>query len=90
MNSNKTYSVDEMKKLHYKEYKKIGGKNNFKEYSKNYDVFFEHTYDIFIFGDTTKYNSRDESIKAVKKILKITWKEIHLIFHSIDRVTSYT
>lgn len=79
-----------MKKLHYKEYKKIGGKNNFKEYSKNYDVFFEHTYDIFIFGDTTKYNSRDESIKAVKKILKITWKEIHLIFHSIDRVTIYT
>lgn len=90
MKIGKTYTEAEMKKLHYAEYKKLGGMKNFKEYCINYDVFFEHTYDIFIFGDTVKYNSRLESLKAVKKILKITWKEMNLIFHSIDEVTAYT
>jgi hypothetical protein len=74
----------------YKEYKKLGGTKSRREYNKNIDVFQEHTWEIFIFGDLSKYNSREEALEAVKKDLKIDNKELNLIFESIDNVTAYT
>tara|TARA_R110002051_G_scaffold248427_1_gene307974 strand:+ start:312 stop:851 length:540 start_codon:yes stop_codon:yes gene_type:complete len=74
----------------YKEYKKLGGKKSRREYDKNIDVFQEHTWDIFIHGDPSKYNSREEALEAVKEDLKIDNKELNLIFQSIDNVTAYT
>tara|TARA_R110002020_G_scaffold1914_3_gene8769 strand:- start:6 stop:386 length:381 start_codon:yes stop_codon:yes gene_type:complete len=74
----------------YKEYKKLGGKKSRREYDKNIGVFQEHTWDIFIHGDMSKYKSRQEALEAVKKDLKIDNKELNLIFESIDNVTAYT
>ena len=74
----------------YKEYRKLGGKKSRREYDKNIDVFQEHTLDIFIHGDLSKYNSREEALEAVKEDLKIDNKELNLIFQSIDNVTAYT
>ena len=74
----------------YKEYKKLGGKKSRREYDKNIDVFQEHTWDIFIHGDPSRYNSREEALEAVKEDLKIDNKELNLIFQSIDNVTAYT
>jgi len=74
----------------FKEYKRLGGKKNRKAYDKNLDVFVHHTNDIFIHGEMSKYNSRQEALEAVKKDLKIDNKELNLIFESIDNVTAYT
>jgi len=74
----------------FKEYKRLGGKKNRKAYDKNLDVFVYHTNDIFIHGDMSKYNSREEALQAVKKDLKIDNKELNLIFESIDNITAYT
>ena len=90
MTNNKTYTKDPIKSLYFAEYQKIGGMKNFKEYCINSGVFIDHTIDIFCYGDPIKYNSREDSFTAVKKILGIDTKEINLIFHSIDGVTSYT
>ena len=65
-------------------------KKSRREYDKNIDVFQEHTWDIFIHGDPSRYNSREEALEAVKKDLKIDNKELNLIFESIDNVTAYT
>jgi len=74
----------------FKEYRKLGGKKSRREYDKNIDIFQEHTWDIFVSGDMSKYNSREEALQAVKKDLKIDNKELNLIFESIDNVTAYT
>ena len=74
----------------FKEYKRLGGKKTRKQYEKNVDIFVYHTHDIFIHGDPSKYNSREEALEAVKEDLKIDNKELNLIFQSIDNVTAYT
>ena len=53
---------------YYLEYVSLGGKKNRKEYNKNNEIFFEETYDIFVFGDVC--SSKVES-KNVRKICGI-------------------
>ena len=75
---------------HYYEYKKLGGKKDRMEYFKMLDVFLEETHDIFVFGDPKKYNSRGESLNAVKQKLKISKQELEMLFESVDNVTAYS
>jgi len=75
---------------YYKEYKKLGGKKNRRQFDKNVDIFTHHTFDIFIHGDPSKYATRGEALNAVKEKAKIDNKELNLIFESIDNVTAYT
>ena len=75
---------------YFKEYKRLGGKKNRRQFDKNVDIFTHHTWDIFIHGDATKYDSRQEALEAVKKEANIDNKELNLIFESIDNVTAYT
>ena len=81
---------EEYKKQYFIEYQKLGGKKSEDEYIHNCDIFLEETMDIFCFGIMDRYNSRQEALRAVQKGLKISRKEILLIYHSIDEVTSYT
>ena len=74
----------------FKEYKRLGGKTSKKQYEKNVEIFREATFDIFIFGDPSKYATRGEALNAVKRNAKIDNKELNLIFESIDNVTAYT
>ena len=75
---------------YYKEYKKLGGKKNKKEYDINLDIFLDHTLEIYVYGNTTKHDTRSKAWNAVIKEAKITNKELILIFDSVDNVTSYT
>jgi len=75
---------------YYLEYVSLGGKKNRKEYDKNNQIFFEETYDIFVFGDTWKHETREEALSAVIDKAGLTTKEYNLIFTSIDNVTAYT
>ena len=74
----------------FKEYKRLGGKTTKKQYEKNVEIFREATFDIFIFGDPSKYATRGEALNAVKQNAKIDNKELNLIFESIDNITGYT
>ena len=75
---------------YYYEYKKLGGKKNRRKYFEILDIFLEETYPIFINGDPTKYNSRNESLDAVMEIANIDEDELDILFDSVDSVTSYT
>ena len=75
---------------YFDEYKNLGGKKNKKEYSKNLNVFFEETYDIFIDGNTKLHDTREEAGYAVVDIANISVDEYNLIFESVDNVTAYT
>ena len=75
---------------YYLEYVSLGGKKNRKEYDKINQIFFEETYDIFVFGDTWKHETREEALSAVIDKAGLTTKEYNLIFTSIDNITSYT
>ena len=75
---------------YYEEYKTLGGKKSKKQYFENLDIFIDETLDIFVFGDTSKYNSREDSMYAVKEIANIPMREVNLILKSVDRVTAYT
>ena len=75
---------------YFDEYKNLGGKKNKKEYSENLDIFFEETYDIFVFGDTWKHETRQEAVEAVIDKAGLSVKEFNLIFDSVDNVTGYT
>jgi len=75
---------------YYYEYKKLGGKKNRRKYFEILDIFMEETYPIFINGDPTKYNSRNESFNAVMEIANIDDDELDILFDSVDNVTSYS
>ena len=75
---------------YFKEYKKLGGNKNRKEYDILLDIFIDHTLEIYVYGDTSKHESRSKAWNAVIKEAKITNKELILIFESVDNVTSYT
>ena len=75
---------------YFDEYKNLGGKKNKKEYSENLDIFFEETYDLYIDGDTTKHETREDANWEVIEKANISVKEFNLIFDSVDNVTSYT
>jgi len=75
---------------YFVEYKKLGGKKRRIDFNKTVDIFTQHTWDIFIHGDASRYSSRQEALEAVKKEAKIDNKELNLIFESIDNVTAYT
>ena len=81
---------DEHEEEYYKEYKRIGGKKSKKQYFENLDIFIDETLDIFVFGDLTRYDSREDSMYAVSEIANISMKEVNLIFESVDNVTAYT
>lgn len=75
---------------HFEEYQKLGGKKNRKEYLTNYEIFIEHTLDLWCYGDTSKYTSREKSLEAVQKITKINDDELDILFKSIDNVAGYS
>ena len=75
---------------YFKEYKKLGGKKNRKEYDDILLIFYEETHEIFIDGNPIKHESRTKAGYAVMKEAKITVEEYNLIFESVDNVTSYT
>jgi hypothetical protein len=75
---------------YYLEYVSLGGKKNREEYDKNNQIFFEETYDIFVFGDTWKHETREEALSAVIDKAGLSTKEYNLIFTSVDNVTAYT
>jgi len=75
---------------YFKEYKKLTGNKNRKEYDIILNIFFHHTLDIFCYGDTRIHNTREKASYAVIKEAKITVKEYNLIFESVDNITSYT
>ena len=75
---------------YFKEYKKLGGKKNRKEYFDILLIFYEETYEIFIYGNPFKHKSRKKAGYAVMKEAKITVEEYNLIFESVDNVTAYT
>ncbi len=74
----------------YKEYKKLGGKNNVNKYWKNLEVFFDETFDIYILGDTIKHKSRDQANSAIIKKAKIPIKEFNSIMKSVDKSHGYS
>jgi len=75
---------------YYLEYVSLGGKKNRKEYDKINQIFFEETYDIFVFGDTWKHETKEEALSAVIDKAGLSTKEYNLIFTSVDNVTAYT
>ena len=75
---------------YFKEYKKLGGKKNRKEYDINLDIFLDHTLEIYVYGNTTKHDTRSKAGYAVMKEAKITVEEYNLIFESVNNITSYT
>ena len=75
---------------YFKEYKKLGGKKNRKEYDDILLIFYEETHDIFIDGNPIKHESRTKAGYAVMKEAKITVEEYNLIFESVDNITTYT
>ena len=75
---------------YWKEYQKLGGQKNRKTYDKNLEIFLDHTLEIFVCGDPVKHDNRQEALKATKKEAKIAYKELNLIFDSVDNVTAYT
>ena len=75
---------------YYIEYKRLGGKKSRSAYQKNQDIFIDHTFDIFIHGDPSRYKSRKAAFEGVKKAAKINNAELNKIFHSIDNVDAYT
>ena len=74
----------------FEEYKRLGGKKNRKAYDKNVDIFIYHTHDIFITGDRSMYDSREEALQAVQKEAKIDNRELTKLFDSISNITAYT
>jgi len=75
---------------YFNEYKSLGGKKKRTEYYKNVEIFFNETYDLFVFGDPIEHDTRDEAIEAVLIKADISEKEYNLIFESVDNVTAYT
>lgn len=72
------------------EYQKLGGQKNKDDYFAAYQVFENETSELWIEGNTIKYDSRSESLDAVQKILEIDDEELDKLFHSIDNVTAWT
>lgn len=75
---------------YYKEYRNLGGKKMRDEYDKMVDIFHDHTMDLYIHGDTTKYETRDEAWNGCQKALQINNKEMNRLFESINNITAYT
>ena len=88
----KKYQYDDLDMMdeYFDEYKNLGGKKNKKKYHENLDIFFEETYDLYIDGDTTKHQSREDANWEVIEKANISVKEFNLIFDSVDNVTAYT
>jgi len=85
--------IKELQKMNsdwFNEYKKLGGKKSKKQYFENLGIFFEETLGVFTGTDEPLYDSREEALEAVKREAKITYKELNLIFESVDNVTAYT
>ena len=81
---------DEHDEEYYKEYKRIGGKKSKKQFFENLDIFIDETLDIFVFGDPTRHDSREDSMYAVSNIANIPMSEVNLIFESVDNIDAYT
>ena len=52
---------------YFNEYKRLGGKKSRRQFDQKVAIFIDNTWDIFIHGDPSKYNSRQEALEAVKK-----------------------
>ena len=81
---------DEHEREYYKEYKRLGGKKNKKQYFENLDIFIYETLGAFTGTDEPRYDSREESMYAVSKIAKIPMREVNLILESVDNIDAYT
>ena len=70
------------------EYQQLGGKKNRTEYDNELEIFIKHTLDIFVNGDPSVHKTRQEAWNVVGKL--IGYKELDLVFDSVDNVTAYT
>ena len=96
----KKISNEELKKVfgdcqnniddYYKEYKKLHGKKSKTRYYIMLETFFNETYDIYINGWSDLHQTRQDALQSVHDKLKISWKEVQLIFTSVNKVTAYT
>jgi hypothetical protein len=77
--------------LFFEEYRRLGGKyKTIKKYSSLADIFIKHTFELFVMGNCSQYNSRFEAIKAVCKEAKISRIEAYIIFNSLNNIHSYS
>jgi hypothetical protein len=74
----------------YREYKRLGGKKSKAKYTTLLNKFFDHTMDIFVHGDPSRYKSRNLALNGFRKAAKIDNKEVDRIFSSVDNVHAYT
>jgi hypothetical protein len=74
----------------YREYKRLGGKKTRAKYKSLLNKFYDHTADIFVHGDPSRYKSRNLALNGFRKAAKIDNKEVDIIFHSVDNVHAYT
>lgn len=77
---------------HFKQYRKMKGRLSKEQYELVAAAFIHHTLDIFVMGDCSKYDSRQDAVEGFKawmkkNELKENWRAI---FRSIDMVTPYT
>ena len=74
----------------YREYKRLGGKKSKAKYKTLLNKFFDHTMDIFVHGDPSRYKSRNLAFYGFRKAAKIDNKEAERIYHSVDNIHAYT
>ena len=85
----------------YKVYQRTGGKAAWLEYEKRLKMFFLHTMNSHVYGETSDPSSQDAmgfylhpspdcAESAVMEKLSINDEEVLLIFNSIDEVHAYT
>ena len=74
----------------YREYKRLGGKKTRAKYKTLLNKFYDHTMDIFVHGDASRYKSRNLALNGFRKAAKIDNKEVDRIFSSVDNVHAYT
>ena len=74
----------------YREYKRLGGKKTRAKYKTLLNKFYDHTMDIFVHGDPSRYKSRNLALNGFRKAAKIDNKEVDRIFQSVDNVHAYT
>ena len=91
MDSMNTMGIDEEREQDvFNEYENIGGTKNFKQFKKIHDIFLDETLDIYVYGDTTKHNSRSEALDSVMDITGISENELYLHLESEDNLGGYT
>jgi len=80
-------------KLYFEEYRKIKGKNNFNNYTKNLEVFFKITFPVFVGGCADKPNGefwdRVEAMSCFSGFVGSA-REAQRYLSSVDNIHAYT